>query len=298
MKKIIILSLFIWSSIKGYSQHDSTTVEDNNTYRFIKTDGGDLIGKILNQDAREILMQTRDGREFYIPQHMVKKLVVLDPSDFSRHGDYIGEDNFATRYFISTNGLPIKRGKHYISWNWFGPDVQLGVGENLGIGFITTWLGVPIIASVKRSWKIKENIQVAVGGLIGTAVWANPDYWGALPFGTLSFGDRSKNIAISAGYGGIWDDQNFNGRTICSIAGMLKVSQKVSLIFDSFILLPSLKNASDNDNNRRRGGILLIPGIRLHKDENKAFQIGFSGILDSQKRRSPVVPMLQWNRTF
>jgi hypothetical protein len=66
------------------------------------------------------------------------------------------------------------------------------------------------------------------------------DFGGALPFATISFGDRRKNITFSGGYGAIWQDGYFEGRAITSVAGMIKVSPKISFVFDSFIVLPGM----------------------------------------------------------
>jgi len=56
------------------SQTDTTSTLDTSTYRIIKTDGGELIGQIQSQDAREILLLTKNNRQIYIPQHTIKKL--------------------------------------------------------------------------------------------------------------------------------------------------------------------------------------------------------------------------------
>ena len=114
MNKIIltVFSVIICSIL--FSQNDTIYTQDATTYRIIKTDGGELIGKIISQDAREILLLTKDNRQIYLPQHMIKKMVTLKDSDFNHKGDFVGEDMFATRYFITTNGLPIKKGEHYI----------------------------------------------------------------------------------------------------------------------------------------------------------------------------------------
>ncbi|MFT7344892.1 MAG: hypothetical protein ACI9XP_001481 [Lentimonas sp.] len=320
MKTIIILISFLCLSGISFTQNDTTVKQDTITYRFIKTDGGELIGKILSQDAREVLIVTKDNRKIYIPQHTIKEMVAVKNSDFNAKGDFIGEDKFATRYFITTNGLPIKKGEHYVQWNLFGPDFQFGLGKNLGVGIMTTWIGMPIIGTIKKSWEIGDNAQFALGGILGTGSWIAPDFGGALPFGTLSFGDRSANVAISGGYGAIWGDGETNGRTITSVAGMIKVSPKLSLVFDSFILLRGKKetetytfqeyvyNESTNQYEYQQathtrditkpGFALLIPGIRWHQEEGKAIQFGFSGaVIDGYVVPIPI-PMVQWYRSL
>ena len=286
-KLLAIFLLFIGNI--ALSQTDTTLTKDTSTYRIIKTDGGELIGQIQSQDAREILLLTKDDRQIYIPQHAIKEVIKLKNSDFNNIGTFIGEDKFATRYFITTNGLPIKKGEHYAQWNLFGPDFQFGIGKDLGVGIMSSWIGVPIIGSIKKSWQIGDKAQFAIGGLVGTGSWALPEFGGALPFATLSFGDRSKNIAFSGGYGAIWTGDGVSGRAISSIAGMAKISPKISLVFDSFVLLP---------NENQTGGALFIPGIRWHQEEGKAIQFGFAGIIADGDIVPVTIPTIQWYRSL
>ena len=286
-KLLAIFLLFIGNI--ALSQTDTTLTKDTSTYRIIKTDGGELIGQIQSQDAREILLLTKDDRQIYIPQHAIKEIIKLKNSDFNNIGTFIGEDKFATRYFITTNGLPIKKGEHYVQWNLFGPDFQFGIGKDLGVGIQSSWFGVPIIGSIKKSWQIGDKSQFAIGGLVGTGSWALPEFGGALPFATLSFGDRSKNIAFSGGYGAIWTGDGVSGRAISSIAGMAKISPKISLVFDSFVLLP---------NENQTGGALFIPGIRWHQEEGKAIQFGFAGIMADGFIVPVPIPTVQWYRSL
>jgi hypothetical protein len=296
----------------SYSQSDTITITDTNSYRIIKSDGGELFGKILHEDSREILILTKNNKQIYIPQHVIEKIELVKNSDFNEKGAFVGEDKFATRYFITTNGLPIKKGEHYVQWNLFGPDFQFGIGKDLGVGVMTSWIGVPIIGTIKKSWKLGEKSQFAIGGLVGTGSWADFSIGGALPFGTLSFGDRSKNIAVSGGYGAVWGiGNNISGRAITSIAGMIKISKNLSLVFDSFILFPSKKydeiesvyneiteEVEEQVSSIRDPGLtLLMPGIRWHQGEGKAIQFGFAGFGNGSGDFFPI-PMVQWYRTL
>jgi hypothetical protein len=283
----------------SYSQSDTITITDTNSYRIIKSDGGELFGKILHEDSREILILTKNNKQIYIPQHVIEKIELVKNSDFNEKGAFVGEDKFATRYFITTNGLPIKKGEHYVQWNLFGPDFQFGIGKDLGVGVMTSWIGVPIIGTIKKSWKLSKKTQFAVGGLIGTGSWAGFGAGGALPFGTLSFGDRSKNIAVSGGYGVLWSNGigAAEGRAITSIAGMIKISKNLSMVFDSFILLPSKRSSTSNSNHLA----LLMPGIRWHQGEGTAIQFGFAGIAADVfgfGNNFFPVPMVQWYRSL
>jgi hypothetical protein len=231
-------------------------------------------------------------------------------------GEFIGEDAFATRYFITTNGLPMKKGQHYIQWNLFGPDFQFALSDNFGVGFMTSWLAVPLIGTAKYSFNPKDNVQFAIGGLIGTSSWvafSSPDanFGGALPFATISFGDRRKNLALSGGYGAVWFGSETEGSALSSIAGMVKVSPKFSLVFDSFIVMPggervvydyyydqSGNYVSIQKTEKRPITAIFIPGLRWHQGEGKAFQFGFTGIYAEREMVPFPIPMVQWYRTL
>lgn len=318
--KPILFCLFILLSFSAtHAQTDTLAVNqqtDTTLYRIIKTDGTELLGYILKEDEREILVKTSDGRKIVIPQYVIKQLVPLHKKDFSPKGEFIGEDAFATRYFITTNGLPMKKGQHYIQWNLFGPDFQFAVTDKFGLGLMTTWLALPIIGTAKYSFNPKDNVQFAIGGLLGTSSWAafsSPDanFGGALPFATISFGDRRRNLAISGGYGAVWFGSETEGSALSSIAGMVKVSPKFSLVFDSFIIMPGGSKTVDNgyyDQNgvwvshmvtqKRSMAAMFVPGLRWHQGEGKAFQFGFTGIYAEGEMIPYPVPMVQWYRTL
>lgn len=316
MKFIFTWVLLLCISSNAFSQNDTLARQDTNTYRIIKTDGGELFGKILSQDARELLLLTIDNRKIFIPQHTIKEIVILHNKNFNAKGDFIGEDKFATRYFITTNGLPIKKGEHYVQWNLFGPDFQFGLGNNFGVGIMTSWVGMPLIGTVKKSFQFGKNTHFALGALVGTGSWAAPDWGLTLPFGTVSIGDRSKNIAFSGGYGAIWADGKMEGRAIGSVAGMIKVSSKISLVFDSFIMLDGKTTYETVDvfvynpvtflyekqtiiqANKNPGFALLIPGIRWHQGEGKSIQFGFTGVVTNGEFIPVSIPMIQWYRSL
>lgn len=317
---ILIIALLTIAPQISYSQEE-VSVEDTTLYRLVKTDGGELIGYILSQDEREILFKTKDGRKIVIPQYVVKEVIPVKASEFSNKGEFVGEDKFATRYFISTNGLPMKKGEHYVQWNLFGPDFQFAVSDRFGLGVMTSWLAVPIIGTAKYSFKLGENAQAAVGTMLGTSSWAsfsNSDlaFGLALPFATLSIGDRKSNLAFSGGYGGFWQGGSADGRALISVAGMTKISPKFSLVFDSFIVTPggerTVTSYQDvyNPNTgfyetqvittteKRPGFALLIPGLRWHQGEGKAFQFGFTGVVAGSDVFPIPIPMVQWYRSL
>jgi hypothetical protein len=192
----------------------------------------------------------------------------------------------------------------------YGPDFQFGLGKNVGIGVMSTWVGMPIIGTLKYSFSKTEKLHYGFGLLAGTGSWALPEWGMALPFGVVTLGDKKNNINFSAGYGAIIEKGKSDGRFLFSIAGFSKVGKKISLVLDSFIM-PAGNYFNEEEINynpstgynetiivrkRKEGFALIIPGIRWQLDPNKAFQFGFAGLMVNGEAVPAPIPMIQWFR--
>ncbi|MEL7531663.1 MAG: hypothetical protein AAFN10_10165 [Bacteroidota bacterium] len=243
-------------------------------------DGVEFIGQVLSKDAREVLILNDEGDEIIIPRHEVESIEVLARGEMV-NGKFVGEDRFATRYFYSTNGLPMKKGEHYAMFNYYGPEVHFALNDYVSVGLMTTWLAAPIVASAKVSIPVSEKFHLGVGGLAGSMIWAGPENVGALGFASATIGDRQNNLTVSGGYAAIGNTREVDaGAPMMSIGSMIKVSRRATLVFDSFIFL-------EEDN---QFGI-LIPGIRVaDRRQRGAFQFGM-GMLISDDNYTPVIPI-------
>ena len=322
---VLFIMMLSVGDLSAQTQQDTTATVK---YVVVKYDGTEFIGRIISQDAREVLIETREAGQLIIPKHVIREIRELRPDEFSATGVYIPDEVFATRYFITTNGLPIKKGESYIQWNWYGPDMQFGVGKNFGIGIMTTWVATPIIGTAKYSIKLAPKTSLGLGVLLGTGSWSMPDFKLALPFAALTFGDRKANISFSAGYGAVSQKEEvYNAvartsqsktvgqqRVVLSTAFMFKVGKKVSFVFDSF-LVPAGKTEMVNgvayDYNQTTGQpvarniqykkekpsfAMFIPGIRWQVESNKAFQFGFAGVSQGGETLPVPIPMIQFYR--
>jgi hypothetical protein len=270
---------------KSFAQADTAKAISPKLYIVTTNDGGQFQGKIISQDSKEILIDTKDRGQISIPKYEIKEIKEIKENELTATGEYMPVEVFATRYFITTNGLPIEKRENYILWNLWGPDFEFGIGKNLGVGVMTSWVGVPIIGSIKYSIQLAPKFNMALGGLLGTGSWAEPSFGLALPYVALTFGDRKSNLSFSGGYGSVVYEGESDGRALLSVAGMTKVGKKVSLVFDSFIA-PKTADLS--------GFSIYIPGIRLQTESNKTFQFGF-GALSFEGEITPI-PFVQFFR--
>ncbi|WP_428234730.1 hypothetical protein [Gracilimonas sp.] len=283
---VAFLSLFLFVGLATQIQAQTET-ETTKTYLIIKNDGSRYVGQIISQDAREVILLTKELGEIAIPKHEIKEMRELTSEEITDDGRLRRENTFATRYYISTNANPISKGENYIIWNLYGPDIQFGISDDFGVGLMTTWFGSPIVGSAKYSLLKKNNVGVALGTLLGTGSWASPEYGIALPFGSVTLGEMEKNISLSVGYGAVFGPGSSGGSALFSLAGMNRISDRVSLVFDSFVVMENNEAAA-----------LIIPAVRLHSGPKKAFQLGFAGVAAEGELLPFPFPFLQWYRAL
>lgn len=330
VRLLVICIALMTTSAHAYAQDnpDQPEAQQQPLHIVIKNDGTRFVGRIISRDARELLIDTPNLGEIIIPMHEIREIREAKSSEVTPTGEFIPAEVFSTRYFITTNGLPIEKGESYIQWNIFGPDFQFGVDENLGLGVMTTWFGSPIIGTAKYSIDLPGDFSMGAGLLAGTGSWLAPDFGLILPFAALTAGDRVNNITFSFGYGGVFyknEEYDFirdrtitervrDGRILLSIAAMTKAGKKLSLVFDSFIVpkgayyeytdyieqynpeLGYYDYIPVTKRKRRESLVLLIPGIRLQTEPNKAFQFGFGGVYFDGELIPVPIPMVQWYR--
>jgi hypothetical protein len=259
----------------------SGQVEEKKRSLVTKNDGTEYIGVILKEDSREILLQTESIGEIFIPKHEIKSIEELREQDYQA-GKYLGDNIFTTRYFLTTNGLPMKKGDSYAIIQLIGAEYQVAIIDNLTVGGMTSWVGVPIIATAKYSFSIAENFSASVGLLAGTGSWAATGSYGLLPFGTLTVGNNKLNLNFSAGYLNLNISDSNTSAPLYSIAGLARLSNKVSFVGDSFIYAKDEVVA------------VVVPGLRFDRKNGGAFQFGFGGVIFNGELIPAPIPIISW----
>jgi hypothetical protein len=269
---ILMLAICVAGMISTLSAQDYADSLGVQKYRITKQDGGVLVGKMRKNDAVEVILVTDNIGEVVIPKHVIREIKALQEDDFLKDGSIRANNGFHTRYFLTTNGFGLKKNESYVQWNLYGPDFQVAINDRITAGLVTSWIGVPLIGSVKTTFPVGEGVRMGVGALAGTGSYAAPSFFFTLPF-----------AAVTVGY------QRFStGGFITSFGGVAELTPKLAFVFDSFFLM------------NQAGGPLsagfIIPGLRWNQNENKAFQIGFAGIINDGRAAPIPLPMLQWFR--
>lgn len=308
--RILIFSVLFFISSTVVAQEKKDSLSEKGFYIITKNDGVIYVGEIVYDNAREVFIKTKKTGDLIIPKHEIKSIVKARESEINAEGEIVQSEVFGTRYFITTNAIPINKGDSYILWNLYGPDFQFGLGKNVGIGVMSTWVGMPIIGTLKYSFSKNQKLHYGFGVLAGTGSWAIPEWGMVLPFGVMTFGDKKANINFSAGYGAIIERGKSDGRFLFSIAGFSKIGKKISVVLDSFIMpAGNYFNSEETSYNpstgfdetvivrkRKAGFALIIPGLRWQLEPNKAFQFGFAGLMVNGEAIPAPIPMIQWFR--
>lgn len=293
MKPLITLAcavVFIWVAavcpIGCLAQEPVAASVQDTTKMYIvtKNDGTEFIGHILNQDAREVLIRTTDLGEIYIPKHEIKSVREISSKEM-KGGQFTEGSIFYTRYFVTTNGLSMNKGDDYVLLNYYGPDFQFCVADNLSLGVMTSWFVIPIIGSVKYSVNLGGNSHLGLGVLAGTAGWVKLGALGVLPYASFTVGDMKTNLTFSGGFASITDGEGHSSSApLFSIAGTGKLGKKISFVGDSFIYTKNHPFA------------IIIPGLRFSLSSKSSFQFGFGGVVYENKGKETgfPFPMLGW----
>lgn len=256
MKTIkLIIFIFLLNSVNfAFSQNQDTTSSKEQQYVITKQNGNEYIGIILQDDGREVLIETTTLGKIYIPKSEISSIIKIEDRKDIIYGEYRSSGPFTTRYAFTSNALPIKKGENYSMINLYGPEIHFAVLDNLSIGAMSTWIASPMVLALKYSFKSNiPKLNFAVGTLMGTSSFLNMFRgYGGLHWATITYGDRMNNISISGGYGymtagfddtpveGIYYNRNPvlgvappTGAVMFSVAAIAKVGAKASFVFDS-----------------------------------------------------------------
>jgi hypothetical protein len=299
---------------------DSTVV-----VKIEKFNGTTYLGKIISDDGRELLLETSDIGKIYIPKNEIKTI----SSEKTHEMNILGkpEEYFAfnTRYAFTNNALPIKKGDHYASISWYGPEVHFAVSKGFSVGVMSTWLAVPVILALKYTFPTKnEKLHFSLGSLLGSSSYAN-NFSISLGYGYLKGGDMI-DVAIPGTYVSpnyplyVTEESPLRASPIFSFAGIVKVSKKASLFFDSMISISEQEKTFSayeggfdpqtgkespfitkvTRENLWTSAFILMPGMRFQTKETQSFQVSLAGIsvLDKNESSSFPFPLLHWYFKF
>ena len=292
-----MILLFLAFQIQIFSQTSEEIENKNeNLVLIVKNDGGEFIGEIISDDGREILVVTKAIGKIFINKSDISSITKVDEGLKNKENkEFRASGPFTTRYYFTTNALPIKKNDSYGLIHLYGPEIHLSVGNKTSIGIMATWIASPIALVLKQQIYSNNNFHVSIGSIIGSSGYINQGQtYGGLHWGTMTIGNRLSNVSFSAGLAHInWTENTTNddfGSIFMSSAR--DIGHKNSYSFydgnHPYYIPPVNAGNSDFENaflNTVEGG-LSYNKRRFYKSKQLASVIGFSGIVPFGKKAS------------
>lgn len=317
MKTLLTLAAFFLINTALFSQGEYVPTDST---KIVTMNNGDIrVGEIISDDGREILLLTHDLGKIYISKQNIKSIKPYDSKVVGyEDGELYVNSPFTTRYYFTTNALPLKKGENYAMIHLYGPEIHFSLNKRLSLGIMTTWIASPFVFAAKYAIPTKNaKVNFGLGTLIGTSGYLNSFRgYGGLHWGMLTLGNETKNITFSAGYSyimpGSYNNKSVGTAPVLSVAGITKIGKKASFIFDSMFFFGSKDEKVDDyiydpvtgnysvitsiQNVNSTIGFLM-PGVRFQSSPKTAFQVALAGVLYAKNNNQPItfpVPQCSW----
>ncbi len=280
----IFFFLFNCVAFAQYDAAKSNPAPEETTYVIKTVSGTEYLAKILSDDGREVFIETNTVGKLYLKKtEIVSMQKVIDKADVADKIEqghyrkpYTPEGIFTTRYVITTNALPIKKGENYAMTNFHGPEIHFSVTDRFNFGIMTSWIGSPIILAMKYTLsKEEDKVKYALGTLLGSSgfLWGGRGYMG-LHWVTATRGTRQDNISGSLGYAYFGLDGDLIHGPMLGVAGVKKVGERSSFVLDNMFLFGMQNYAYYTISGSGFTFMsMIMPGLRFQSSPKSATQI-------------------------
>ena len=286
-----MILLLLAFQIQIFSQTSEEIENKNeNLVLIVKNDGGEFIGKIISDDGREILVVTKAIGKIFINKSDISSITKVDEGlNNKENKEFRASGPFTTRYYFTTNALPIKKNDNYGLIHLYGPEIHLSVGNKTSIGIMATWIASPIALVLKQQIYSNNNFHVSIGSIIGSSGYLdNGQTYGGLHWGTMTIGNRLSNVSFSAGLAHINWSPNSN---FMNDARDIGYKNSYDFYDENHPYYIPPVNAGNSDfidafRNTVNGSSFEYNSGSYYKSKQLASVIGFSGIVPFGKKAS------------
>jgi len=310
---------FTLLSCQLFSQTTTDTTNNQKTYVVTKVNGKKIIGTIISDDGREILINSTKIGKIYISKSEIIEIneLNLGQKDNSKKYEATYEDTmFCEKYVLNTSALPfIKKNKYWVL-NLIGPEYHYAFSKHFSVGIMTLWYGFPSIVSAKYNFSIGSKLHFGLGTNIGTSGYLikGAGFLGNHTF-TTTIGSKKSNISFSGGYlyfGRNDVSNNITTGLTFSLSGITKISNNSSFIFDSMLTMTQREGKQTLYSTYYSNGnyytsnydvpyvknytLSLVPSFRKQITEKKSYQLSIINYIHINKYgyTTAPIPMVSW----
>lgn len=232
---ILVCSFLLPASVVAQEVTSDTT----SSVRIEMLDGTILLGKIKSRSDGVIALTTLSGVEASVPLNQVREMTAISNTSIHK-GEYWFENPNATRYLFGPSAFNLKKGEGYYqntylllnSFN-YGVTDYFSIGG--GIELLTLFNGSPAFVLTPKVG-FQTGPKTSMGGGI---LYANLGDIGdrsnfGIAYGVVTRGTVDKNFTVGLGWGII--DNEFSSRPIITFSGMTRLSKKIALVSENWIV--------------------------------------------------------------
>lgn len=291
MKRTSLFILFCFLFVRPAAGQDTTDYvqQTRKSVLIILNDGSQKMGFLISDDGSNVMIETAALGLVTIPKYQIKEIRTLNSGE--KVSTYTWTDEaYSNRYFFTFNGLP-RKNKNTLKVFPLGIDAQFGIGKNLQLGGLTSWVGAPLIATVQYRFDLAKDFYGAVGVYAGTSSWVafasdNPGA-GVVPYGSLTYGTHESNFMVGYGYGYLNIGGDSGGASLIMLGGTAAMGKKASFVFESIL---TVGQGSINGT--------VTPGVRWHYKSGSAFQFGLAAFVADGEFFPVPIPAVSWSKTL
>jgi len=216
---------------------------DTSSVRIEMLDGTVLLGKIKSRGDGVLSLTTISGVEASVPLSQIKEITTISSTSIHK-GEYWFENPNATRYLFGPSAFNLKKGEGYYQNTYlFLNSFNYGVTDYFSIGggieLLTLFNGSPAFVLTPKVG-FQTGPKTSLGGGI---LYANLGDIGdrsnfGIAYGVVTRGTVDKNFTVGLGWGVI--DNEFSSRPIITFSGMTRLSKKIALVSENWIVPANL----------------------------------------------------------
>lgn len=240
---LVIVLILACLSTYPLSAQQKVKGEPGKTYQITMNDGSVVSGKLISDTEREVVIQSGSMGEVRLEKSKIRSMAVVSASDQKTGGIWFANPN-PTKYLLGSSAIPLEIKTGYYQNTWiFVNSACYAITNNISIagGFEIASIMAggegpfAFFINPKASFKIAENFYGGGNILYANTLRTVDDFGGLATLnGFFTYGNTNNNITAAVGWG--WADGEFSSKPLFSVSGMARVSKRIALISENWIL--------------------------------------------------------------
>jgi len=219
------------------------TGDVSKTYQITLKDGSVVSGILLSVTDKEVIIHSGTIGEVRLQKENIKTMVPVSSIDEKKSEIWFANPN-PTKYLLGNSAIPLEKNTGYYQNTWiFVNSFSYAFTNNFSIsgGFEIISLmfagegPYAYYINPKVSFKAADNFYVGGSFLYANTLRHFEDFGG---LGTINafgtYGNKNNNITGALGWG--WANGNFSSKPLVTISGMTRLSKRVALVSENWIV--------------------------------------------------------------